>query len=1407
MLEGRGLKLDLPGVAPEVFEAVRDIAAFVDERRQEIRIRLCCERLLSKEERLALRRGFADFFGKDTKISLELSCADLQGELRQRFGEYQGYLEAMLTEKFPGSASLLAGANWCYGEDGLEIQLAIPGGDSLFSVEWSAYLEQLLHQTFAVQAKVCVSSEPCGLQPRETEDVRKRQALKKLASRPKAGGEGRAKGAAAGGGRVVYGKPINQKPVSMLELGDESGRVTVCGEILKISHRVLRGNEKMILLFDMSGGDSSLSAKLFAPVDNLRRYMDVLTPGARIVARGDYEYDNFAKENVLMVRDITLLPKERIVDEAPMKRVELHLHTRMSALDALTNVDELFAVAKAMGHRAVAITDHGVVQAFPDAYSAAKKNGVRALFGMEGYLVADSSALELDKTDFVVFDIETTGLKPNAEKIIEIGAVRLRQGEIVDEFSRLINPQKPISDFIAKLTGIGDAMVQDAPLISEVLPKFLEFCGDACLVAHNAAFDVGFIGYAARQMGLSCRNPVADTLELSRMLFPEQRSHKLSVMAGKLGIDMGSHHRAADDARTTAQIFVHLTDLLKKRGQDVLWVRQADAVGGGKARLNHIILLAKNQAGLQNLYRLVSKSHLENYYYKPRLNRDMIMQHREGLLLGSACEQGELYQAILSGAEEKQLLSIADFYDYLEIQPLGNNEFLLRRADVSSREELMDINRRIVDLGKKLNKPVVATGDVHFLKPRDEYFRRILMAGQGFEDADQQAPLFYRTTGEMLEEFAYLGEQTALEVVVENPNAIAEQMEDLMPFPDGTYPPQIEGAKEEVRSMSVRRAHELYGKDLPAVVAKRLDKELNSIINHGFAVLYFIAYKLVKKSLDDGYLVGSRGSVGSSFVAYLMGITEVNPLEPHYVCPACAYSDFGVDAKCGVDLPDKVCPVCAHTLSKTGYDIPFEVFLGFKGDKVPDIDLNFSGEYQSVAHKYTEELFGEGYVFRAGTTASIKAKTAYGFVMKYLEARGLALPKAEIERLSQGCSGVKRTTGQHPGGVIVLPKDRDIHEFTPLQHPADDKESGVVTTHFDFNSLHDRLIKLDILGHDDPTSLKMLEDITGVDPRGIPLDDPLTMSIFSGTEALGVSPREIDCEVGTLGIPEFGTSFVRQMLMDTRPKTMAELIRISGLSHGTDVWLNNAQDLIRNKVATLSEVICTRDDIMNYLISRGMDSLLSFKTMEDVRKGKGLTEEMKQAMQACGVPQWFMDSCEKIQYMFPKAHAAAYVMMAFRIAYFKVHHKEAYYATYFSVRAADFDSSTMIVDNGAIAARIQEIEKLGTQAGNKEKSVLSILEIVYEMNARGVKFLPVDLYQSHASRFMIEEDGIRAPLCSLPGLGKAAAEKMVEAREQAAFISQEDLKSRGKVSKTVVELLDQCGCLESLPKTSQLSLF
>jgi DNA polymerase-3 subunit alpha (Gram-positive type) len=1404
LLGNGNLNLKLPGVAEKTWAAVLDIAAYVDEARQEVIIQLCCSRLLDTKEQAVLRHGFSAFFGDGVRVEVRLSCKGLSSSLYDDFEKYKDYLEGILTKKFPGSAPLLNNADWSFSEEGLYIKLAIPGGDSLFSVEWAHYLEQQLLDTFGVETKVLVDSVPLEAVGGQ-EDLLKQKKLRKLAGWPKPSRQ--QEGGAFEAGRVLYGKAISQRPTPMVDLGSESGRVAVLGEILKAEHRVLRGNEKILLLFDMSDGTSSLSAKLFAPAQSLRRYQDALTIGARVLVRGDYEYDSFARENILMVRDITLLPREKVVDDEPQKRVELHLHTRMSAMDALTKVDELFATAKAMGHSAVAITDHGVVQAFPDAYSAAKKNGVRVLFGMEGYLVADSFALEMGQTDFVVFDIETTGLKAGTEKIIEIGAVKVENGEITGEFSSLVNPQKPISEFIRKLTGISDAMVKDAPPISEVLPAFLEFCGDACLVAHNASFDIGFIVHAARQLGLSLNNPVADTLELSRMLYPELRSHKLNIMAGKLGIDMGSHHRATDDARTTAQIFSHLTGMLKSRGQNVLWVRRADSVGGGKARLNHIILLARNKTGLQNLYRLVTKSHLENYYYKPRLSREMILQHREGLILGSACEQGELYRAILSGANEKQLERIAGFYDYLEIQPLGNNEFLLREGSVKSREELMDINSRIVSLGKRLKKPVVATGDVHFLKPEDEYFRRILMAGQGFEDADQQAPLYYRTTRQMLDEFAYLGEETAREVVVDNPNAIAEKIEDLLPFPDGTHPPKIDGAEDEVRRMATQRAHEIYGEDLPEIVQKRLDKELNSIINHGFAVLYYIAHKLVKKSLDDGYLVGSRGSVGSSFVAHLIDITEVNPLEPHYVCPACKYSDFNVDAKCGVDLPDKDCPCCGHALKKSGYDIPFEVFLGFKGDKVPDIDLNFSGEYQSVAHKYTEELFGEGYVFRAGTTASVQGKTAFGFVMKYLESKEMSVPKAEIERLSQGCSGVKRTTGQHPGGIIVLPKDRDIHEFTPLQHPADDKESGVVTTHFDFNSLHDRLIKLDILGHDDPTSLKMLEDITGINPRSIPLDDPATMSIFSGTEALGVSSREINCEVGTLGIPEFGTSFVRQMLMDTRPKTMAELIRISGLSHGTDVWLNNAQDLIRDKVATLSEVICTRDDIMNYLISKGMDSLLSFKTMESVRKGKGLTDEMKQAMQACGVPGWFIDSCEKIQYMFPKAHAAAYVMMAFRIAYFKVHHKVAYYATYFSVRADDFDASTMVADNKAIGAWIREIEKLGTKAGNKEKNVLSILEIIYEMNARGVHFLPVDLYQSHASRFLIEEEGIRPPLCSLPGLGKAAADKMVEAREQAAFVSQEDLKSRGKVSKTVVELLDRCGCLESLPKTSQLSLF
>lgn len=1015
--------------------------------------------------------------------------------------------------------------------------------------------------------------------------------------------------------------------------------------------------------------------------------------------------------------------------------------------------------------------------------------------------------------EFTVFDIETTGLSNINDEIIEIGAVKIKEGKIIDTFETFVNPKIPISSFITKLTGIDESMVKDAPSIEEILPKFLEFSSNSVLVAHNANFDVSFIKSKAKKFNLNVNNTVLDTLELSRHLYKDLKNYKLDTLAEHLQVKLEHHHRAVDDARATAEIFIKTIDRLKELGakkvKDINDILRESEVDIKKLPVYHVTILVKDQRGLRNLYEIISKSNLEYFHRTPRIPKSLLISMREGLIIGSACEQGEVFRAILSNLEEKKLENIISFYDYLEVQPVGNNEFLIEKGEIKSVEELKEINRRIYLLGKKYNKLVVATGDVHFLDPWDDIYRKILMAGKGYKDADRQPPLYFKTTDEMLKEFEYLGEEVAKEIVIDNPNKIADLIEEVKPIPDGTFPPVIEGAEEELRKLTLDKAHEIYGDPLPEIVQNRLDRELNSIINNGYAVMYIIAQKLVSKSLKDGYLVGSRGSVGSSLVATMSGITEVNPLPPHYVCPNCKYSEFITDGSygCGVDMPDKICPHCGTLMKKDGFDIPFEVFLGFEGDKEPDIDLNFSGEYQPIAHKYTEELFGKGHVFRAGTIGTLADKTAYGFVKKYFEERSLVVHKSEIKRLTMGCTGVKRTTGQHPGGIMVVPKDKSIYDFTPIQHPADAEDTDVITTHFDYHSISGRLLKLDILGHDDPTVIRMLEDLTGVNAREIPLDDKKTMSLFTSVEALGIDPEELNTPVGTLGLPEFGTKFVRQMLIETRPTTFAELVRISGLSHGTDVWLNNAQDIIREGIATLKEVISTRDDIMLYLISKGMDKKLSFKIMENVRKGKGVTPEEIEEMKKHGVPNWFIESCQKIKYMFPKAHAVAYVIMAFRIAYFKVHYPEAFYATYFTVRADDFNLDIVLKGKDSIKNAIKEIEAKGNNASPKEKSLLTVLEVALEMYLRGFKFINVDLYKSDAVKFLITNEGILPPLNSLEGVGIQAAKTIAQERENGKFLSVEDFRNRTKVSKTVIEILRKYGCLNDLPESNQLSLF
>lgn len=1215
----------------------------------------------------------------------------------------------------------------------------------------------------------------------------------------------------------IYGKKVDNEIVKMETINTNSGTITIKGEVFDIESKEIKNNKK-IYMINVTDFTNSVQVKIFANQKQQETIEDGLNIGSTYIISGDVVYDTFSRELVMMGKGIKQSYASKRRDKSDEKRVELHLHTQMSDMDGMTNISDYVKRAKEWGHKAIGITDHGVVQGFPEGMSAANKHGVKVLYGVEGYLVNDSKQIVINAREqeidceYIVFDIETTGFSPVNDGITEIGAVKIRNNEIIDTFSKLINPEKKIPPKVVELTGITDEMVKNEPTIDKILPEFKEFIGDSVLVAHNASFDMGFITKKFSDIEVTLSNPVLDTLQFARELYPDLKSHKLNRIAKHLNVSLENHHRAVDDSKATADILLKMLSEVKNKKVTKLEEINtvfSDNINYKSQDSHHIIIYAKNYEGLKNLYKLVSESHINYYYRKPRIPKSLINKYRDGLIIGSACEAGELYQAILRNKSTKETRDIISFYDYLEIQPLGNNKFLVEKGMVRDVEELKNINRTIYNLGKKYRKIVVATGDAHFLDPKDEVYRRILMAGKGFSDADNQAPLYFKTTDEMLEEFSYLGKDVAEEIVIKNTNAIADMVEDILPIPNGTFPPVIEGSDKDLKDMTYSKAKNIYGDPIPEIVKSRLDKELNSIISNGYAVLYIISHKLVKKSLEDGYLVGSRGSVGSSFVATMSDITEVNPLPPHYVCPKCKNSEFITDGSVGsgVDMKDKLCPNCGTNYKKDGFDIPFEVFLGFEGDKEPDIDLNFASEEQTVAMQYTEELFGEGHVFRAGTIGTIADKTAYGFIRKYYEERELILNRAETSRLIKGCTGIKRTSGQHPGGVMVVPQDKEIYDFTPIQYPANNPDTGVITTHFDYHSISGRILKLDILGHDTPTIIRMLEDLTGVDAQKIPLDDPKTMKIFTSTEPLKVEPEDINCKTGSYGIPEFGTRFVIQMLLDTQPTTFAELVRISGLSHGTDVWLNNAQELVVNGVTTLKEVISTRDDIMMYLIYNGLDKKRSFKIMEKVRKGKGLTEEEEEYMRSNDIPEWYIESCKKIKYMFPKAHAVAYVMMSFRIAYFKVHHPEAFYATYFTMKANDFDAELITKGMEIVKDKIKELEGLGNDKTAKEKNLLTVLEVALEMYARGYKFKKVDLYHSDSDTFLIKEDGILPPLKSLQGVGENAAKSIVEARKEGKFLSIEDISKRGKVSKTVIEALRVHGCLDGMSESNQLDLF
>ncbi|MCT8977036.1 DNA polymerase III subunit alpha [Clostridium sp. CX1] len=1224
---------------------------------------------------------------------------------------------------------------------------------------------------------------------------------------------------------------IREPIIKITDITPDEGRIALEGEISNMEAKELKSG-KTLVSFDLYDGSSSMTCKAFLKPGEESEVVSRLKKAKAVRLAGNAGFSKFSGE-VEMIANIIIetegMKKTKRMDNAEVKRVELHMHTQMSQMDAMTSATDLIKRAMSWGMKSIAITDHGVVQAFPEAHKLLGRDNpdMKVIYGVEAYLAPDKKPSVTNPkgqsidTTYCVLDLETTGFSPVTEKITEIGIMKLKDGKVIDQFSCFVNPEKPIPARVVEVTNITDDMVRDAETIEKVFPKMLEFIEGSVLVAHNAGFDVGFLKHNARVLGYDFDFTYVDTLSLAQEIFPEFKTYKLGRIAKNLGIKVEVAHRALDDVDTTVKVFKVMLEKLKERGAETLQdieIYGSDEVslreGYKKLKTYHAIIFAKNYEGLKNLYRLVSYSSLDYFYKKPRILKSMLKKYSEGLILGSACSEGELYQSILLGKSDEEIEELAKEYDYLEIQPLGNNDYLVRQEQVPNKEYLKEINRKIVLLGEKLNKPVVATGDVHFMDPEDEIYRRILEAGQGFKDADNQAPLYLRTTEEMLREFSYLGEEKAYEVVVTNTNKIADMCERISPISPDKATPHIDGCEQTIKDITFGKAHELYGDPLPEIIQARLNRELDSIIKNGFSVMYIIAQKLVWKSNEDGYLVGSRGSVGSSVVAYMTGITEVNALPPHYRCPKCKYSDFtDYGIKLGFDLPDKVCPVCGENLAKDGIDIPFETFLGFNGDKEPDIDLNFSGEYQAKAHKYTEVIFGKGTTFKAGTIGTIAEKTAFGYVKKYYEEKNISVNKAEILRISKGCTGIKRTSGQHPGGIIVVPKGREIFEFCPVQHPADDPNSDIITTHFDYHSIDQNLLKLDILGHDDPTVIRMLQDITGVDPQTIPMDDKETMSIFSSTQALGVTPDQINSRVGTFGIPEFGTKFVRGMLLDTMPKTFMDLICISGLSHGTDVWLGNAKDLIDQKIVTsISEAVCTRDDIMVYLIKKGLPPNSAFKIMELVRKGKALKDpkfpEYEALMREHEVPEWYIGSCKKIKYMFPKAHAAAYVMMAFRIAWFKVHIPKAYYAAYFSIRAKAFDAEFMIFGKEKVKEKMKEIEAMGNQAAPKDKDMYDDLELVLEMYERGLKFLPIDLYKSHATKFLVEEDGLRPPLNSIAGMGNVAAESIYNAvHEEKPISSIEDLKKRAKIGNSAIDYLKKFGCLKGLPESDQICFF
>ena len=1423
----------LPEELVEALGRLAVVHAELDRETRTIRLDAQAEQYLTEKQLQALCRDIEKEYGlRELKLSVRYPASELPNmDFRD--------LAQVFIRAFSPSAAILAGAGYEVTDEAVVIRLKANGKDSILQNAKKA--EQFLRDRFGVSKKIEVEAHS-NLEGRalfeETARIRA-EALKNApaitASVPQGGAKasgGAASTPAEPAGALFYGRPFSGRPVRMEELNLDMFRVIVEGKVFAVQHRELKKRGAWVVCFDMTDYTSSVRVNQFMEAAKAKPIIDNVQAGMWLRVQGKMSFDRYDNEMVLQPTAMEKIEAPKRRDTYPEKRVELHLHTTMSSMDALTDTGAAVKRAASWGHRAIAITDHGGAQSFPDAMKAASKakvagtdQNIKILYGCEGYYVNDvddriavhgDGDFSFDE-EYVAFDLETTGLSSLHDTIIEIGAAIMKGKEVLSTFQMFVDPHRPLQPKIIDLTGITDQMLAGQPDISEAIPRFLDYVGGRPLCAHNADFDIGFVTAACERLGIAFQPTYVDTLILAQNLMPELGKYKLNIVADALSLPDFNHHRASDDAITCGYLLMRFFKMLQEQGIDHLQAinpRMEELRSGSKImdrRARHIIVFAKNSIGLRNLYRLISYGNLKYFRRVPIMPKSEILQWREGLIIGSACEAGELFQAILNHKSWAELKRIASFYDFLEIQPICNNRFMLDKGLAEDEEELRGFNRTIVRLGEELGKPVVATGDVHFLDPEDEIFRHILLATKQMPDADRPLPLYLRTTDEMMAEFAYLGEEKAREVVIDNPNRIVDWCETLRPVPHNLFAPKIENSVEDLKSLVYGKLHRLYGENPPELVQKRVDTEMHDIISCHYDVIYMSAQKLVQNSLEHGYLVGSRGSVGSSIVAYMSGITEVNSYPPHYRCPNCKYTTFDVpaDCACGADLPDAVCPKCGAKLDKDGFNIPFETFLGFGGDKVPDIDLNFSGEYQAKAHAYCVQMFGKTHVFRAGTIGTVAEKTAYGYAKKYLSERGKTVSKAEENRLALGCVNVKRTTGQHPGGLVVIPQENEIWDFCPVQHPADDKDSEWITTHFEYHSMEENLLKLDMLGHDDPTMIRMLEDMTGVDAQKIPLDDQDTMSIFTSSKVLGYENDPILGPVGSVAIPEFGTGFTRGMLQETQPTKFDTLIRLSGFSHGTDVWLGNARDLILSKTASVNDAIGCRDDIMLYLIKCGMPEKRSFKIMEAVRKGRGLPDGAEEEMKAAGVPEWYIGSCKKIKYLFPKAHATAYVMMAFRIAWFKVHEPLAFYAAYFYRRSqkGGFDESMMCHGIELVKKKLQEIKE-DEDSSAKDDDLFTTLEVCYEFYLRGFTFAPIDIYHSHATKFQIEAGQLRPPFVAVAGLGETAAWDLMNAREGREFLSVEEFADAcPKVSKTLIDQLQSAGAFGDLPLTSQLTLF